>query len=53
MAFFQWGRRPVLLPTRRVFPRTFMVHTPVTFTPKSYSTAWRISCLFASGATSK
>src|SRR5207302_6563648 len=53
IAFFQCGRRPVVVPTRRAFPRTFIVHTPVTFTPNRRSIACLISCLFASGATSK
>src|SRR6476646_1348768 len=51
-AFFQLGRRPADLPTRRTLPRWFDVHTPVTFTPNSCSIAWRIAGFDASGATS-
>src|SRR6476469_8242204 len=51
-AFFQLGRRPADLPTRRTLPRWFDVQTPVTFTPNSCSIAWRIAGFDASGATS-
>src|SRR5678816_2978685 len=52
IAFFQFGRRPADLPTRRTFPRWFDVHTPVTLTPNSCSIAWRIAGFDASGETS-
>src|SRR5690349_70967 len=51
-AFFQFGRRPADLPTRRNLPRWFDVQTPVTFTPNKCSIAWRIAGFDASGATS-
>src|SRR4051812_1946234 len=52
IAFFQFGRRPADLPTRRNLPRWFDVQTPVTFTPNNCSIAWRIAGFDASGATS-
>src|SRR4029453_6589933 len=52
IAFFQFGRRPADLPTRRTLPRWFDVQTPVTFTPNRCSIAWRIAGFDASGATS-
>src|SRR4051794_750187 len=52
IAFFQFGRRPADLPTRRTLPRWFDVQTPVTFTPNKCSIAWRIAGFDASGATS-
>src|SRR5688500_7183595 len=53
IAFFQFARRPTVFPTRRILPRWFDVHTPVTFTPNNCSIAWRIAGFVASGATSK
>src|SRR5687767_5680916 len=53
MAFFQFGRRPAApRPTRRVFPRTFIVQTSVTFTANNRSIAWRMAGFDASLATS-
>jgi hypothetical protein len=52
IAFFQFGRRPVVRPMRFSLPRWFDVHTPVTLTPNSCSTAVRICGFVASGWTS-
>ena len=45
-------RFPIVRPTRRGFPRTFIVHTSSTRTPNSFSIAWRIAGFVASEATS-
>ena len=50
---FLSGRNlPTVRPMRFSLPRTFIVHTSVTFTPKSCSIAERICGLLASGCTS-
>src|SRR5438093_6127591 len=52
-AFFQLGRRPSNRPMRFHLPPRDCVLTEATFTLKTFSTAWRISTLLASRATSK